>query len=211
MAHRPLAAADRLCDREPYLARSIRSRHRFDAGQLRSERPPPSNLELFDLLCVDFMERGWEAKRLHKVIMTLSVYQQSFRPTDNEACERASTVDRTNRLLWRMPLRRLEADALRDSVLAVSRRLDTSLDGPPVRLDARSDGLQVPVVGGATRYSVHLLTRRTWPATYMRTFDFPTVDTACTRSVPSATSLLSLVTMDSDFVFENAAAAARIV
>ena len=143
--------------------------------------------------------------------MLSSVYRQSSKRTDNPAHEQAAVEDPGNRLLWRMPLRRLDAEALRDSILAIGGRLDAALGGPPVKLDSRSDGLQIAVGEGTNRRSVYLTARRTWPLTFLGTFDFPLIDTTCTRRVPSATPLQSLTLMNSEFVFENAAAAAQRV
>ena len=158
------------------------------------------------------MKHGWKAKRLHKMIMTSAVYQQSSRRTDNTRGERAATEDPDNRLLWRMPMRRLEAQALRDTILAVAGRRDNTIGGPPVRLTALPEGLQV--VSNAegenamTRRSVYLLARRMWPLSFLSVCDFPIIDTACSRRVPSATPLQSLTMMNSEFAIENARAAA---
>jgi hypothetical protein len=172
---------------------------------------PPSHPELLDWLAVDFVKHGWKVKRLHKMIMLSNVYRQSSSRGDNVAGERAAIEDPDNRLLWRMPLRRLEAEALRDSILAVGGNLDDSLGGPPVELDNRPDGLQIAVSDGAHRRSVYLTARRSWSLTFMGTFDFPNIDTTCTRRAPSATPLQSLTMMNSTFVMENAAAVARRV
>ena len=176
---------------------------------------PPTHPELLDWLAVDFVKHGWKAKRLHKQIMMSAVYRQSSRQTDNPKSARAATEDPQNTLLWRMPLRRLEAEALRDSVLAVAGRLDGAIGGPPVGLTARPDGLQVAADTStgeeSTRRSVYLLARRTWPLTFLQTFDFPIIDTACSRRVPSATPLQSLTFMNSEFVTHNAREAARRV
>jgi len=169
---------------------------------------PPSHPELLDWLAVDFVQHGWKAKRLHKLIMMSSVYRQSSRQTDNSKNVRAGLEDPENRLLWRMPLRRLEAEAVRDSVLAVAGRLDPTMGGPAVALTARPDGLQVAAESTtgeeSTRRSVYLMARRTWPLTFLQTFDFPIIDTACSRRVPSATPLQSLTFMNSEFVNHNA-------
>jgi len=91
--------------------------------------------------------------------------------------------------------------------------LDTKLGGPPVGLTARPDGLQVvsetASEADTARRSTYLLARRTWPLTFLGVFDFPIIDTACTRRVPSATPLQSLTMMNSEFVMNNAAEAAR--
>ena len=184
-------------------------------GNFGATGSPPSHPELLDWLAVDFVKHGWRAKRLHKQIMMSAVYRQSSRRTDNPKNEQAAADDPQNRLLWRMPLRRLEAEALRDSVLAVAGRLDDAMGGPPVGLTALPDGLQVATddsTGEAsTRRSVYLLARRTWPLTFLQTFDFPIIDTTCTRRVPSATPLQSLTFMNSEFVTRNAREAARRV
>lgn len=184
-------------------------------GNFGATGSPPSHPQLLDWLAVDFVKHGWKAKRLHKQIMMSAAYRQSSRQTDNPKYERAATEDSQNALLWRMPLRRLEAEALRDSVLAVAGRLDTAMGGPSVGLTARPDGLQVAADSSAgeesTRRSVYLLARRTWPLTFLQTFDFPIIDTACSRRVPSATPLQSLTFMNSEFVIHNAREAARRV
>ena len=169
----------------------------------------PSHPELLDWLAVDFVKQGWKAKRLHKMIMMSAVYRQSSRRTDHADAMRAETLDPNVRLLWRKPLRRLEAEALRDSILAVAGRLDSSLSGPPVMLDARPDGLQLEGSRGANRRSIYLLARRTWPLTFMGTFDFPNIDTTCIRRAPSATPLQSLTLLNSEFVLDGARAAAH--
>ena len=213
-----LALAEWLTDpRHPLTARVIVNRiwqHHFGTGIVATpdnfgrNGSVPSHPELLDWLAVDFVRHGWKAKRLHKMIISSAAYQQSSRRTDNPDHNRAKLEDPENRLLWRMPLRRLEAEALRDSILAIGGRLDRSLGGPPVELDSRPDGLQVAAARGAQRRSVYLLARRTWPSTFLGTFDFPNIDTTCTRRSPSATPLQSLTMMNSEFVFENAAAAA---
>jgi len=214
-----LALAEWLTDpRHPLTARVIVNRiwmHHFGVGIVETadnfgrNGSAPSHPGLLDWLAVDFVENGWKAKRLHKMIMLSGVYRQSSRRTDNPGASQAEAADPDNRLLWRKPLRRLEAEALRDSVLAVAGRLDPALSGPPVMLEAQPDGLQLPEPEGATRRSVYLLARRTWPLTFLGAFDFPNIDTTCIRRSPSSTPLQSLTLMNSDFVLSNAAAVAR--
>jgi len=214
-----LALAEWLTDPDhPLTARVVVNRiwgHHFGSGLVATpdnfglNGSAPSHPELLDWLAVDFVKHGWKAKRLHKMIMLSAVYQQSSRLADTTHAERARTEDPDNRLLSRKPLRRLEAEALRDSILAVAGRLDRSLEGPPVMLNALPDGLQVAEQVGANRRSVYLLARRTWPLTFMGAFDFPNIDTTCTRRTPSATPIQSLALMNSEFVLGSAAAAAR--
>lgn len=167
----------------------------------------PSNQELLDWLAVDFMDNGWKAKRVHKMIMMSSVYRQSSQQ-QGEQVATARNVDPENKLLWRMNLRRLEAEALRDSILAASGKLDLTMGGPPVLLQMRPDGLETvspkETPSNQSRRSVYLLARRTYPLTMLGLFDFPIIDTNCTRRVPSATPLQALTLMNDEFVVKSA-------
>jgi cytochrome c553 len=91
----------------------------FGARGERSSHP-----ELLDWLAARFVESGWSVKTLHRQIVLSSTYRMA-RVTD----DRAARVDPGNRLLWRMPRRRLEAEALRDAILAVSGQLDRKPGG----------------------------------------------------------------------------------
>jgi hypothetical protein len=86
----------------------------------------PSHPELLDWLAVSFMENGWSIKWLHRLILASQTYQQSDRFD-----EKANAVDASNRLLWRMPLRRMDAETVRDSILFVTGKLDLSHSGGP--------------------------------------------------------------------------------
>lgn len=215
-----LAFANWLTDREnPLTARVIVNRtwqHHFGKGIVETPDnfgkmgAAPSNQELLDWLAVDFMENGWTAKRLHKMIMMSSAYRQSSEQTGQEA---ARKIDPENKLLWRMNLRRLEAEAVRDSILAASGKLDRTMGGPPVLLDMRPDGLETvsakETSANRNRRSVYLLARRTYPLTMLGLFDFPIIDANCTRRVPSSTPLQALTLMNDEFVVESAAQLAQ--
>ena len=90
----------------------------------------PSHPELVDYLASRFMEEGWSIKKMHRLIMLSSVYQQSS--ANNP---RFAQIDPNNRLLWRANVRRLEFEALRDSLLAVGGALDKTMYGRPVDLN----------------------------------------------------------------------------
>jgi hypothetical protein len=100
-----------------------------------------------------------------------------------------------------MNLRRLEAEALRDSILAAAGTLDTAMGGPPAAVDNQPDGLQT---AAGRRRSIYLLARRTYPLTFLSVFDYPIIDTGCARRAPSATPLQSLTLMNDGFVAESA-------
>ncbi len=135
----------------------------------------PTHPALLDWLAVEFMRQGWSAKRFHKLMMTSTVYRQA-----SESVEQGEQLaaDAGNRLLWRMNLRRLDAEALRDSVIAVSGQADFTMGGPPVELKATASGLQT--VEAQQRRSIYLLARRTNPLTFLRVFDYPIIDVNCT-------------------------------
>ena len=116
--------------------------------------------------------------------------------------------DADNRFLWRMDLRRLDAEALRDSVIAVSGQANYTMGGPPIMLKASSSGLQT--VGDRerrsvnSRRSIYLLARRSNPLTFLRVFDYPIIDVNCTRRLASATPLQSLTMINSEFLTASA-------
>ncbi len=85
----------------------------------------PTHPGLLDWLAVDFIQNGWSLKHLHRRILLSATFRQSSRPR-----ARALAVDNGSRLLWRFPPRRLEAEALRDSILAVSGKLNLQMYGP---------------------------------------------------------------------------------
>jgi mono/diheme cytochrome c family protein len=213
-----LAFAQWLTSREnPLTARVIVNRiwqHHFGRGIVETPDnfgkmgAEPTHPELLDWLAVDFMQHGWSAKRLHKMIMSSTVYRQSSQQPEEGWVSKAKAADPDNLLLWRMNLRRLEAEALRDAVIAVAGKLDTTMGGPPVLLKTRPDGLQVVsdpnAPNGQYRRSLYTLARRTYPLTFLGVFDYPVIDTNCTRRVPSATPLQSLTMLNDEFVVASA-------
>ena len=183
---------------------------------------PPSHPELLDWLAVEFVREGWSVKKLHQLIMTSTVYRQSSEGPAAGAL--ALRADPGNRLLWRMNLRRLEAEILRDSMMATSGKLDWAMGGPPVEGPLMADGLKTlnphtdspgePADAQATgiwRRSVYLLARRYYPLGFLETFDAPLMQTNCSRRMNSVSPLQSLTLMNDDFVVENAQAFAQRV
>ncbi|MEO8663800.1 MAG: PSD1 and planctomycete cytochrome C domain-containing protein [Bryobacteraceae bacterium] len=173
---------------------------------------PPTHPELLDWLAVDFMQNGWTLKRLHKLIMTSTVYRQSSRqPADENVAARK--LDPDNHLLWRANLRRLEAEALRDNMLVAAGKLDLRVGGEPVLLKPRADGTQSldPAENDPAakwRRSLYIVARRNYPLQLLQVFDFPVMQVNCTRRVNSATPLQSLAMLNDEFVVEQARALA---
>ncbi len=88
----------------------------------------PTHPELLDWLAVKFIESGWSVKALHRLIVNSATYRQSSAFSEN-----AAAVDADNQLLWRFTPRRLEAEAVRDAMLAVSGQLNPAVGGPSFR------------------------------------------------------------------------------
>jgi hypothetical protein len=162
----------------------------------------PTHPELLDWLAVNFMRDDWSAKRIHKLIMMSTVYRQTSKQSGGGA-------DPENRLLGRMNLRRLDAEALRDSVISISGQANYRIGGRPVMLKVTPTGLQT--ITSQERRSIYLLARRSNPATFMQVFDYPTIDVNCTRRSSSATPLQSLTMINSEFLNTSARHLARRV
>ena len=135
----------------------------------------------------------------------------------NDRLAAGPTVDPDNHLLWRMPLRRLESEIIRDSVLAVSGSLDRRLAGPPVPIKPMPDGMVVvesqnlPAAASPFRRSLYLVSRRNYQPTELSVFDQPLVATNCTRRTSAAVALQSLTMLNGQFVTTQAEAFAKHV
>lgn len=109
----------------------------FDFG-LRSARP--QHAELLDWLAVELMENSWSTKHVHRLIVTSDTWRRASSSVDETAAHNRE-LDPDNHALWRMNVRRLEAEIVRDSVLAVAGELDNSLGGAEI---AYSEGESSP-------------------------------------------------------------------
>ncbi|MEX0714012.1 MAG: DUF1553 domain-containing protein, partial [Pirellulales bacterium] len=113
-------------------------------------------------------------------------------------------------LLWRQNLRRLEAEAIRDRILAAGGQLDRTLFGPPMPVEIDPVG-QVVVKDQAPRRSIYVEVRRTRPASFLTAFDAPVMSVNCERRVPSTSAPQSLMLMNGDFVLKQASLMAERV
>jgi hypothetical protein len=151
------------------------------------------------------VQSGWKVKALHRLIVTSSVYRQASTSRPD-----AVAVDPGNQLLWRQRLRRLESEAVRDAVLAVSGRLDRTMGGPPVPIEPQADGMVVisaqglPTPTAAWRRSLYLFARRNYNLTLLNVFDQPVMATNCTRRIQSAVPLQSLTLLNDAVLLEEA-------
>ena len=135
----------------------------------------PSHPELLDWLATEFVRQGWSIKAMHRLMMRSSVYRQTSQVESG-----IHQTDPENLLWSRMPLRRVDAEVLYDSVLRVTGRLDGELFGPPVKVDIRPDGEVVPQAGKAGyRRCIYALQRRITPLTILDVFDLPPMSPNC--------------------------------
>jgi hypothetical protein len=157
---------------------------------LQGERP--THPELLDWLANDLIAHGWQLKRLHKLIMTSATYIQSA-----EFDEGRAQMDRENRLLWHWPRQRLEAEAIRDSMLSVSKELDPTLFGPG-SLDPNM-----------RRRSIYFFIKRSQLIPILMLFDFPEPNVSVGARVSTTIAPQALAAMNSPQVRNYARAFAR--
>jgi hypothetical protein len=168
----------------------------------------PSHPELLDWLARDFVDNGWNVKRLHRMIVSSTVYRQAS-DTGPEVSE-AERIDPQNILLWRMPLRRLESEIIRDRVLHASGMLEDRLGGPPVPVLPRADSSVVIDTSKLTRMSnqyrrsIYVLARRNYHLSQLDVFDQPVLPLNCTKRNTSAVVQQSLNMLNSEFILNQA-------
>jgi len=155
-------------------------KHHFGEGIVKSVDDfgamgqPPSHPELLDWLAGELVGRGWSIKLIHRLMVTSSTYRMASRPVDV-----GDRIDPANRLLHRMNIRRLEAEAIRDALLAVSGRLEQAMYGPsvPVHLTSFMEGRGRPgqsgPLDGDGRRSLYLNVRRNFLNPMLLAFDAP--------------------------------------
>jgi hypothetical protein len=205
-----LALADAMTDpANPLVARVMVNRiwkHHFGEGLVGTvdnfgrmgERP--SHPELLDWLAARFVESGWSVKSMHRLILGSTAYRMS-----TAASEAAAARDPRNRLLTHMPVRRLEAEAIRDSILAVSGSLVPVTQGPSVtpHISAFQDGRGKPEPGpldGNGRRSIYIEVRRNFLTPLLTAFDMPLPTTAVGRRSVSTVPAQALALMNNELV-----------
>jgi hypothetical protein len=216
-----LELAQALTDSQnPLVARVIVNRlwkHHFGEGIVRSpddfglQGQLPSHPELLDWLAAELADpaRGkWSLKYMHRLMVLSTAYRQSSRSTPQQAAM-AATADPLNRFLHRQNVRRLEAEAIRDSMLLVSGRLDRTMEGPGVlpHLSEHQVGRGRPASGpldGNGRRSIYLAVRRNFLNPMFTAFDYPTPFTTIGRRTASNVPAQALVMLNNPFVLQQA-------
>ncbi|MCC7420986.1 MAG: PSD1 domain-containing protein [Planctomycetaceae bacterium] len=167
---------------------------------------PPTHPELLDHLAREFVLSGWDVRHVLRLIVKSAAFRQR-----SDAPPEQIAADPDNRLLSRFPVQRLDAEAIRDSLLAVSGDLDPQNSGPPIRTERNGDGevLVNESQAGALRRAVFLFQRRTQVTSFLQVFDAPSIVFHSTHRPSSTTPLQSLALLNSEFSFARAESFAR--
>ena len=155
---------------------------------------PPTHPELLDWLATRLLDDGWSLKSMHRTIVQSAAYRQAS--LDRAECR---AIDPENRLLWRANRRRLELEAMRDSLLAIAGRLDGTMYGRPVELTKSPFPRRRAVYGYIDRQDLPNL---------FRVFDIASPDSSTPRRPRTTVPQQALFLMNSPFVVEQAQAVA---
>ena len=169
----------------------------------------PTNPELLDWLATEFIGQGWSFKKMHRLMMTSDAYQHSSQFNDATSVAK----DPENRLLWRFQIQRLDAEIVRDSILAVSGALNPAMGGPavfpklsPDVLETMSRGIWEREEEGPKvwRRSVYVYRKRGLPLPFFEVFDLPDQNLTCGARNVSTVPTQALTLMNNDFVLHQA-------
>ena len=169
----------------------------------------PSNPELLDWLAVEFRNGGWSIKQMHRLIMTSEAYKRASRFDDPNDSEK----DPQDRFLWRYPMQRLDAEIIRDSILAVSGGLNREMFGKPVFPVLQPDVLKSMNYGiwkqsadgpAVWRRSVYVYRKRGLPYPFLDIFDLPNQNISCGARNVSTVPTQALTLLNDEFVLRQA-------
>jgi mono/diheme cytochrome c family protein len=168
----------------------------------------PSHPELLEYLAAELMESGWSLKHMLRLVLCSTAFRQQSGPH-----AAGLAADPLNRLLWRFPLQRLDAESIRDAMLAVSGDLDDAIGGPPVMLEGldghgSSGEVEPRETPGRQRRTLYVQRRRSALPTFLQVFDFPSITATCTERPRSTVPLQSLAQLNSSFSRSRAGALA---
>jgi hypothetical protein len=185
--------------------------HHFGEGIVRTPSNfgkmgiPPTHPELLDWLAVEFMEGGWSMKAMHRLMLNSQAYRMAAADVPGNA-----EIDPENLLLWRMPRVRLEAETIRDSILATAGTLDRTMGGPGVfpyidpdlfELTSEIEWRGLPDSDPTTwRRSLYMFSKRTIRYPMFETFDQPNMIDSIDRRQRTTVALQALILMNNEMV-----------
>ena len=201
------------------LARVIVNRvwqHHFGAGLVATVNDfgargdPPSHPELLEWLTQDFVAHGWQLKRLHRLILRSAAWQQGTAFNASQA-----QADPDNRLLWRRRPQRIEAEILRDSMLAISGSLNLQPYGPGFKPPIASEAMtgrnvkdpyptNFAETAAVRRRSVYMFHKRLTPIPLLQAFDKPDAQQGCGRRDNTTVAPQALALLNDQFVRDRA-------
>jgi glutathione S-transferase len=201
--------------------------HHFGQGLVRTESDfgvrgdAPTHPELLEYLASDFVQHGWQLKRLQRLILGTAAWQQGNGPMDSEELSKASEIDPENRLLWKMAPQRLEVEVLRDTMLAVSGNLNLQAYGPSFKpyippeantaRNIKGEAYPADAPDNATtrRRSIYMFHKRLIPYPLFQAFDRPDLMVGCARRQNTTVAPQALAIMNDRFVRACAADVAK--
>jgi hypothetical protein len=216
---RRLALAEWLVSRNnPLAARVMVNRiwhHHFGRGivptldNFGKMGDPPTNPELLDWLAVEFMNRGWSVKQMHKLLMTSDAYQMAseFESAANQQ------KDPDNKSLWKFHINRIEGEIIRDSIMSVAGTLDRTMGGPPIfpfvpqeLLDSIERGIwrNTPDGPKVWRRSVYIYAKRSLPFPMVHVFDEADMNVSFGARNVSTVPTQALTLLNNPFVLNQA-------
>ena len=174
-------------------------------GDFGTQGASPSHPELLDWLATEFVARGWSLKALHRLMVTSATYRQSSIPS-----ARTLEADPDNVLVSRMTRRRLEGEAVRDALLAVSGQLDSRVGGPsvfpdlPPGVDSRGGWTRSTSEADRNRRSLYVFIKRNLKFPLFDAFDVPDTNLSCPERNISVNAPQALMLLNSEQVLEQA-------
>jgi hypothetical protein len=187
-------------------------RHHFGEGLVRTpndfgvQGEPPVHADLLDWLASELVARGWSLKAIHRLILESATYRQDVSIDPSKA-----SADPENRLFGRRRPQRLEAETLRDAILAVSGLLDPARHGPGVRLPVPKEAVVTRTkdayrasADGLRRRSVYAFVKRSVLLPWMETFDVPAPSASCGKRAETTAAPQALALLNDPFVREAA-------
>ena len=196
--------------------------HHFGQGIVRTPNNfgfksiPPTHPKLLDWLAAELVDGKWTLKRMHKLIMMSSTYRQSSQHPNQKQYQQQ---DFLNESWWRFNRRRLDSEALRDAMLAVSGRLNPKMGGPSFYprmskealegLSRKSNAWGTSSLSERSRRSIYMMTKRSRLLPLMTTFDFTDTTLPCGQRDVTTVPTQSLALLNNHFVHEQSTAMAR--
>lgn len=173
-----------------------------DFGKLGNQ---PTHPALLDWLAAELQQKEWSVKAFHREVMSSTAYRQSSKREANR-----SRFDAENKFYARQNVMRLDAETLRDRIIAASGEIDQSMFGPAVAVKADETG-QVIIDENGHRRTIYTQQRRSQPVALLQAFDAPVMQTNCEARPSSTVATQSLMLMNGDFLLQQSFQLARRV